>query len=58
MKPRKANSFNVSISGYSGNKPGEFKMKKKLFVLEAGILNKVSKKEAKKNGIIKMINSL
>ena len=31
---------------------------KKTFVLEAGILNKVTKKEAKKNGIIKMINSL
>ena len=58
VKPRKANSFNVSISGYEDNKLGEFKMKKKLFVLEAGILNKVSKKEAKKNGIIKMINSL
>ena len=31
-------------------------MKKKLFVLEAGILNKVSKKEAKKIGLIKMIS--
>ena len=58
VKPRKANSFNVSISGYEDNKPGEFKMKKKLFVLEAGILNKVSKKEAKKDWSYKMINSL
>ena len=58
VKPRKANSFNVSISGYQDNKPGEFKMKKKLFVLDAGILNEVSKKEAKKIGLIKMINSL
>ena len=33
-------------------------MKKKLFVLDAGILNEVSKKEAKKIGLIKMINSL
>ena len=48
----------MANSGYSVNKPAEFKMKKRFFVLEDGILNKVSKKEAKKIGIIKMINSL
>ena len=51
-KPRTANS------GYSVNKAAEFKLKKRFFVLEDGILNKVSKKELKKIGIIKMINSL
>ena len=48
----------VANSGYSVNKPAEFKMKKRFFVLEAGILKKVSKKELKKIGIVKMINSL
>ena len=51
-KPRMANS------GYSVNKAAEFKLKKRFFVLEAGTLKKVSKKELKKIGIIKMINSL
>ena len=51
-KPRMANS------GYSVNKAAEFKLKKRFFVLEAGTLKKVSKKELKKIGIIKIINSL
>ena len=45
-------------SAFEDYKSAEFKIKKKLFVLEAGILSKVSKKEAKKIGLIKMINSL
>ena len=51
-KPRMANS------GYSVNKTAEFKLKKRFFVLEAGTLKKVSKKELKKIGIVKMFNLL
>ena len=51
-KPSMANS------GYSVNKSAEFKLKKRFFVLEEGILKKVSKKELKRIGVIKMINSL
>ena len=48
----------MANSGYSVNKAAEFKLKKRFFVLEAGTLKKVSKKELKKIGIVKMFNSL
>ena len=51
-KPRMANS------GYSVNKPAEFKLKKRFFVLDSGILKKVPKKELKKMGLKLIIDSL
>ena len=48
----------IANSGYSVNKPAEFKMRKRFYVLEEEILNKVSKKELKKIGLKRIIDSL
>ena len=48
----------IANSGYSVNKPAEFKLKKRFFVLDSGILKKVPKKELKKMGLKLIIDSL
>ncbi len=42
-------------SGFEGNKPAEFKLKERFFVLENNLLTKIKKKEIKKLGLLKVI---
>ena len=42
--------------GYGGNEPAKFVMKERYYVLENGILTKLKKKEAKKLGLLKILN--
>ena len=48
----------IANSGYSVNKAAEFKLKKRYYILEAGTLKKVPKKELKKMGLKLIIDSL
>ena len=41
-------------SGFEGNKPAEFKLRERFFVLENNILVKVKRKEIKKLGLLKI----
>ena len=42
-------------SGFEGNKPAEFKLKERFFVLENNLLTKIKMKEIKKLGLLKVI---